>query len=168
MTLFSDLPDVAIEQIHVTTEITLTLRAASPTAACPCCGTVCKRVHSRYSRKLHDLPSSGRPVHLLVQVRRFTCPKPTCPRKIFAEQFVELARPHAQRTKRLQEVLSHLGLAVGGQAGARLGSVLGLGGSRDTILRLVRQSPTPASSPPRVVGVDEWAWKRRRRYGTVL
>jgi hypothetical protein len=45
---------------------------------------------------------------------------------------------------------------------------LHLKASRDTILRLVRQSDLPAPEPPRVVGVDEWTWKRGLRYATLL
>ncbi|GHO60564.1 transposase [Ktedonobacter robiniae] len=105
---------------------------------------------------------------MLVEVRRFFCPKKTCQRKIFAERFPFLALPHAQRTIRLQQTLQMLGFALGGQAGARVSKQLHLKASRDTILRLVRQRDLPAPEPPRVVGVDEWAWKRRLRYGTLL
>lgn len=168
MVIFPDLSDGIVEQVQVADEISVTLRAASQTAACPCCGTVAKRVQSRYIRHLHDLSSSERAVHLLVEVRRFFCPKKTCRRKIFAEQFPLLALPHAQRTIRLQQTLRMLGFALGGQAGAHVSKRLHLKASRDTILRLVRQSDLPVPEPPRVVGVDEWAWKRGLRYGTLL
>jgi len=72
------------------------------------------------------------------------------------------------RTKRLQEALRQLGLKEGGQAGADLGSELGFSGSRDTILRLVHQSEPPVKCEPRVIGLDDWAWKRRLRYGTLV
>jgi transposase len=73
MSILPDLSDLLIEQVNVTNEVTITVRAASPTASCPCCGTICKPVQSRYTRTLRDLPASGRPVHLLVRVRRFFC-----------------------------------------------------------------------------------------------
>jgi excisionase family DNA binding protein len=101
-------------------------------------------------------------------VRRFCCKKHTCAQKIFVERLPTLCRPHAQRTKQLQEALCQLGLRVGGQAGADVGSELGISGSRDTILRLVRQSPPPTRSEPHVIGLDDWAWKRRLRYGTLI
>jgi transposase len=103
-----------------------------------------------------------------MHVRRFFCKKRTCAQKIFAERLPTLCRPHAQRTKQLQEALCQLGLRVGGQAGADVGSDLGISGSRDTILRLVHQSHSSAQSEPRVIGLDDWARKRRLRYGTLI
>jgi transposase len=170
MTIFPEFfdQDLQISQIQVADEISLPLHAMSSSASCPNCGTSSTHVQSRYTRTLHDLPSGGRPVHLMLHVRRFFCKKSTCARKIFAQRFPWLALPHAQRTIRLQRILCQLGFALGGQAGTRLGEVLHLCGSRDPILRLLRQCQTPEPAPPRVVGVDEWAWKRRRRYGTLL
>jgi transposase len=107
-------------------------------------------------------------VRLVVQVRRFFCPNPACPLKTFAECFPELARPYAQRTLRLQHALEQLGLTLGGEAGARQGQQFGLPASPDSLLRLVRQRAV--SSPPRAthIGIDDWAYTRRLRYGTLI
>jgi transposase len=166
--IFPDLPEVVIEQVQVADEITLTLRTTSPTASCPSCGTRSTRVQSRYTRRLHDLPSSGRPVSLMLHLRRFFCTKSTCAQKIFTERLPELCYPHAQRTIQLQQALCQLGLASGGQAGAEIGSEQGLSGSRDTILRLVRRHQLPDLPTSPIVGIDDWAWKRRSRYGTLI
>jgi transposase len=168
MIIFLDLPDVEVEGVEVTEEIILTLRTVSATALCPSCGAASSRIQSRYTRTLRDLPSVGRPIRLIMRVRRFFCKKSTCAQKIFVERLPDLCRPHAQRTKRLQEALRHLGLLTGGQAGADLGSELGISGSRDTILRLVRQSEQSARQEPHIIGLDDWAWKRRLRYGTLI
>jgi hypothetical protein len=69
----------------------------------------------------HDLLASGRPVHLIVRVRRFFCQEGTCVRKVFAECFPSLTLPRVKFTLRLQEALRQLGFAVGGEAGVRLG-----------------------------------------------
>ena len=166
MPIIPDLSDLVIEQVSVTNAVTGTVRAASPTAPCPCCGTPSKRVQSGYTRTLRDLPASGRSVQLIVRVRRFFCHERTCPRKIFAERFPSLTLPRVKFTLRLQETLRELGFALGGEAGTRLGKQLSLPGSPDTLLRLVKGAPLPAVSAPRVVGLDEWSWKRRLRYGT--
>ena len=168
MIIFPDLPNVEVEGVEVAEEITLTLRTTFPTSPCPSCGTVSSRIQSRYTRVLHDLPSVGHPIRLIVHVRRFFCKKSTCAQKIFVERLPELCHPHAQRTKRLQKALCELGLKIGGQAGADVGSERGISGSRDTILRLVRQSEQPALQEPHVIGLDDWAWRRRLRYGTLI
>ena len=73
------------------------------------------------------------------------------------QSFVALTR---SRTRRLQKALCELGLKIGGQAGADVGSELGISGSRDTILRLVRQSQPSAQSEPHVIGLDDWGATR--------
>ncbi len=168
MIIFPDLPNVEVEGVEVAEEITLILRTTSPTASCPSCGTASSRIQSRYTRKLRDLPTVGHPIRLILHVRRFFCKKSTCAQKIFVERLPELCHPHAQRTKRLQEALCELGLKGGGQAGADMGTELGFSGSRDTILRLVHQWERPALPEPHVIGLDDWAWKRRLRYGTLI
>jgi transposase len=168
MTIIPDLSDLVLEQVSMTNEVTITVRAASPTAPCSCCGTISNRIQSRYTRTLRDLPASGRPVHLVLQVRRFFCQESTCVRKIFAERFPSLTVPRVKFTLRLQEALREMGFELGGEAGARLGKKLSYPGSPDTILRLVKRAELPTASSPRVVGLDDWSWKRRLRYGTLI
>ncbi len=169
MIIIPDFPEIEVEEVEVSEEIILTLRTTSSTSACPSCGTQSSQIQSRYTRTLRDLPSVGRPIRLMMHVRRFFCKRRTCAQKIFTERLSELCRPHAQRTKRLQEALCRLGLKVGGQAGADIGQEQGMSGSRDTILRLVRRfSQQSTQSEPRVIGLDDWAWKRRMRYGTLI
>ncbi len=164
MTIVPDLSDLVIEQVSITNDVMITVHAASPTASCPCCGTISKRVQSWYTRILRDLPASGRLVHLIVRVRRFSCQESTCVRKIFAERFPSLTLPRVKFTLRLQETLRQMGFALGGEAGARLGRLLSIPGSSDTLLRLVKQTHQPVASSPRVVGIDDWSATRGRRY----
>ena len=91
-----------------------------------------------------------------------------CARRTFAERLPELLGPRARRTRRLAEAQGRVGVALGGEAGARLLGHLAMPASADTVLRLVRGLPPPEPEPPRVVGVDDWAVRKGRTYGTIL
>jgi transposase len=135
---------------------------------CPGCGTISSAVHSRYERHPTDLPSFGQAVRLRLQVRRFYCHHPACRRRTFAEPLQTLLPPRARRTRRLARVQGRIGLALGGEAGARLLPHLAMTTRADPLLRLVRRLPLPPPKEPRVLGVDDWAMRKQRTYGTIL
>jgi transposase len=145
----------------------IVVRSAAVRATCPGCGFAARRVHSRYFRSLSDLPLGGRAVRLKLTVRRFRCDRDTCRRRIFAERLVS-ADPRARRTARLDELVHHLGVALGGRPAASFARRLMLPVSNDTLLRVVRRRGAPKFTPPRAVGIDDWAWKRNHRYGTLI
>jgi transposase len=116
-----------------------------------------------------DLPWEGLPVRILLQARKFFCVNERCSRVIFTEPLPGTVDRYARRSCRSSEALSWITLAVGGRAGAKLARKLGLLASRPTLLRqLFKQPRRSVFSPIRVLGIDEWAWKKGHRYGTIL
>ncbi len=91
-----------------------------------------------------------------------------CPQKTFAERLPDLLAVHAQRTDRLTVVLREIGFALGGEAGQRITEILHMHWSADTLLRIMRHTILPTPPPARVVGVDDWAIRKGRVYGTIL
>jgi transposase len=149
-------------------DLTVHLATAAPTAACPLYGFDTRRVHSRYTRRLDDLPCLGRCVRLQLAVRRFVCPQPDCPRRIFTERLPGFAAPWARSTDRLRRTQTDIGSSLGGEAGARLAARLAIITSPDTLLRRVKRLRHEPAGPPRVVGIDDWAWRKGQRYGTIV
>lgn len=160
--------NIAVTAVEIAAEgIRADVRSTAPGAYCPGCGGYSGRVHGSYLRFPADTPTAGRPVVLRMRVRRFTCSNTTCPRRTFAEQVNGLTRRHGQRTERLRSTVTAVGLALAGRAGARLARVLGIAISRSTLLRLVCALADPLLATPRAVGIDEYATRKGRAYGTV-
>jgi transposase len=112
---------------------------------------------------------AGRWVQLIAYVRRFRCCAVRCGQGIFAERFAAgVLAPWARRTGRLEELVHHLGLALGGRPAANFARRLMLPVSNDTLLRVMRRRGTPATPPPNIIGIDDWAWRRNHRYGTII
>jgi transposase len=160
---------MAITSVHPTAlTLTIDLACSDPTACCPLCHQSSERVHSAYQRTVADVPCGGRRVLLLLTVRKYICHTGDCPRSIFTERLPELVQSYARMTNRLRQWIEAIGRAMSGEVGARLAEHLGMCVSPTTILRRLMALFTPPAGTVSVLGIDDWSFRRGRKFGTIL
>ncbi|SRR5712692_7700499 len=137
------------------------LTATARTARRPLCARRSQQVQSNYHRTVADLPIAGRRLLLRLRVRRFRCRARRCPRADFAERSPRLVAAYGRRTHGQRQALEAMAFALGGTAAARLATRRGSPASGASMLRLVRRTPRAPCPTPRVLGVDDWAFRKK-------
>ena len=167
--LWPDESQFSIDKVKMENEtIIMSITATNEKGKCPHCQAISENIHSYYQRHPADVPLAGYAVRLDITVPRFFCDNDSCEAITFAESMSSLIEPYAHRTKRLAGQQQQLAFVLGGESGASILSVIGMTVSPDTLIRLIRNIPEPEITTPRILGVDEFAKRKGRTYGTIL
>lgn len=164
-------PGVRVQDITLQGEdLWMVSAVAQPVGICPDCGTRSRHRHGRRNRSLADFPIQGRTVKVKLELSRWQCRRRECKRRTFSDQLPAIAPPYAHRTSRMAEIVGLVGHRLGGRPAENLMQRLGMSVSDDTILRqLKRNTPSPAQDDTiRVLGIDDWSWRRSSHYGTIM
>ncbi|MBN9743468.1 ISL3 family transposase [Amycolatopsis sp. A1MSW2902] len=167
--VFSGLSSLVIEGVEDDAGTLVVSASTHPgPVACPGCGAPVERVHSYFARQLADVPVGGRRVLIRLRARRMRCPSLDCPQQTFREQPAGVVERYQRRTVRLAKQVGGVVRELAGRAGARVLGGLGVALSRQTALRALMRLPLPDRPVPRVIGVDDFALCKRKRYATVI
>ena len=137
---------------------------------CPACDVRSRSRHGWYVRRLQDLPAQGAAVKLRLKLARWQCANPQCAQRTFGDRLPEIVPAFARRTRRVIELARLLAHTAGGRPAERLMIRLGVPQSNDTLLRSLKREVANRHSaePVRVVGIDDWSWRKGASYGTIM
>lgn len=162
------LPHFAISKIECRdTTVTINASVKSRRSRCPTCGRYSNSVHDSYYRHVTDIQVSNNSTHIILKTRKFKCRNSKCSQRVFTEQTTAVKR-YSRRTTRAGEILNAFSIELTGKLGSQLSKQLFLGVSISTITRIAHNQLLPTIKQPRVLGVDDWAFRKGVRFGTVL
>lgn len=150
--------------------VSLKMYVESKECRCPRCNEISTHKHGTYNRKIQDLPILGRTTWLYVNAYEYQCDNPDCGTTTFVENVNGFLNYYGRMTERFEEFICLLALETSCEGCARICKNMGVKISGDTVIRLLlkryeAQEKTVCSS---VIGVDDFAYKKGNRYGTVI
>ena len=151
-------------------KIIIKLKSITSECECPGCGIILTEYHGTYKRKVQDLPILGKNVHLQITVREYKCQNDQCSVTTITESYNGFLNPYGRMTERCADFICTLALETSCEGSARICKAMNIKVSGDTIIRLLTRRFELQEEPAcgTVIGIDDFAFKKRQRYGTII
>ena len=146
------------------------MKSISKSCKCPKCNCFTDKYHGTYNRKVQDLPILGKSVQLEICSHEYECLNDDCEVTSVAETFDGFLNTYSRMTERCADFICTLSLETSCEGCARICRTLGIKTSGDTVIRLLlrRYESLPNPEVGDVIGVDDFAYKKRHTYGTII
>jgi len=163
-----DMPFLKLKKIEYSDNtIRLYATIKSRRSMCPVCGKYSNRIHDYYIRTISDLPVFQNRTVIHLKTRKFKCGNARCDRRVFSEQTPAILR-YSRRTNRASRILDSFAIELTGRLGSIMYKKLSISVSSSTITRIAHSQPLSEIKQPKVLGVDDWAYRKGVNYGTIL
>jgi transposase len=163
--------DLVIESVtYDTSSINIKMRSKSQNCSCPKCNTESAVYHATHHRHVQDLPILGKMVWLDIVVREYDCCNQDCDVSSFTETINDFLNNYSQMTERLVDMMTALAIETSCEGCARILKQMNVKTSGDTVIRTLikRYENQPVQACGTTVGIDDFAFKKRHTYGTVV
>ena len=150
--------------------IVINLESHSEAATCPFCGTISYQHHGTYIRKVQDLPILGKSVTLQIKAYEYNCEERNCRAISFAETIEGFLNHYSRKTERLSDFICVIALETSCEGCSRICKAMNITISPDSVIRLLlrRYESQPEPICGSTVGVDDFAFAKRKTYGTII
>lgn len=150
--------------------IHIKMRSKTYVSKCPECGCESKHYHGTYLRKVQDLPILGKTTQLEIIAHEYFCDNEECPKVTFVEDFDGFLSYYGRMTERCADFICTLAMETSCEGCSRICRTMNLKISGDTVIRLLtkRYRLQSISECGNVIGVDDFAFKKRHTYGTII
>ncbi len=163
--------DLQIKDIHAT-EDTVFIQMKSETKGfiCPRCKKEITKYHAVHKRKVQDLPILGKRTILIITLYEFDCDNSECDCISITENFHGFLNGYSRMTERLADFVIELALETSCEGAARIMNSMNIKISGDTVIRTLmkRFDKQPIPSCGNCIGVDDFSFKKRHKYGTIV